>query len=238
MQDKDQFERELLKAALQRTKDCPSVNELEGSLEAESPSIAIHVASCSFCTAEMELLKAFHYPEVPASDEHAIRLITDRLRVPLPSPPKERETWWSRLSDGLRLRPAALVLAGVLVAIAVGLQLHHAAAPAISGSNDNGAEVLRSQSFAILAPQGDVRKAPDEVRWEAAPSAARYEVRLLEVDHNELWKGETTQTTLSLPANIRARMVPAKTLLFQVTAFTVDGRKVGESEVIRFRVLQ
>jgi hypothetical protein len=238
MQDRGQFERELFKSALQRTKDCPSVNELEGFLEAASPSIAIHVASCSFCAAEMELLKAFHSPEISASDEHAIRLITDRLSVPLPIPPKVRETWWRRLSGGFRLRPAALALAGALVAIAVGLQLHHAGAPAITGSNNNGAEVLRSQAFAILTPQGDITKAPDEVRWEAATSAARYEIRLLEVDHNELWKGSTTQTSISVPADVRVLMVPAKTLLWRVTAFNADGRKVGESEVIRFRVLQ
>ena len=64
----------------------------------------------------------------------------------------------------------------------------------------------------------------------------RYEARLLEVDGAEL--AETAENRIELPAAVRARVVPAKTLLCQVLAFDASGHRVGQSETVRFRLVQ
>jgi hypothetical protein len=90
----------------------------------------------------------------------------------------------------------------------------------------------------VIAPSGNLRRAPSEIRWQAAPNAVRYEARLLEVDGAELWKAETAENRIEFPAAVRARVVPAKTLLCQVSAFDASGHRVAQSEAVRFRLLQ
>ena len=248
MPHNDRSERELFKSALQRTKECPPVEALQGALDGSNPNIAAHAESCAFCATELEMLKVFHAAEVPEGDARAVQLITERLRADAaPVRPRrvveEREPWWrplfgGSLFGGSWLRPAALATAGALVILAIGLQWQRNTPPSIDGGRGTGSEVARSQALAILAPLGDLQEAPGEVRWEAVPSAAKYEVRLLEVDHSAFWNAETGQTSIAIPAAVRARIVPAKTLLCQVTALDAAGRKVAESEVVRFRSLQ
>jgi hypothetical protein len=245
MPDNNQSERELYQTALQRTKDCPSIEEIERVLDGKDSQFAAHIEFCSFCAAELDVLKTFCVAEVLPEDEHAVQLIAGRLRdvkAVIPDRPSTgRDSWWrslfGNLFGGSWVVSASLATAAFLMLIAIGLQLRRGA-PSIDGGNGSGSEVQRSQGLAILAPKGDVQSAPVEVRWEAVPSAATYEVRLLEVDHHELWSARTAQISLPLPADARARMLPAKTLLFEVTAFDSAGRKVAGSEFVRFRVLQ
>ena len=136
------------------------------------------------------------------------------------------------------MRPAALAVAGALVVIAIGLQVRQSAPPAIDGARATGAQVFRSQALTILSPIGDLKDSPSEIRWEPVPTAATYQVRLMEVDQHEMWNAHTAQTSASLPDDLRTQIVPLKTLLLEVTAFDAKGRKVAQSEVIRLRVLQ
>jgi hypothetical protein len=126
----------------------------------------------------------------------------------------------------------------MLVLAAVGLQLRHIAPPELRHASGNQPDVFRSQSLAILAPAGDLQKAPEEVRWEPAPSAAAYRVRLMEVDGHELWGAQTVNTSVAFPPSVRALIVPAKTLLLAVTALDARGQKIAESDNTRFQVLQ
>jgi hypothetical protein len=99
-------------------------------------------------------------------------------------------------------------------------------------------EILRSSSIAILNPVGDLQEKPGEIRWEEAPNATRYQVRIMEVDRTELWTGETMGTRIEVPATVENLIVPFKTLLVQVGAFDATGAKIAESEPVRFRFLQ
>ena len=89
-----------------------------------------------------------------------------------------------------------------------------------------------------MSPIGDLREKPAEIRWEAAPNATRYRVRITEVDRTELWSQETTTPRVDLPTSVQDLIVPAKTLLIQIAAFEANGGKVAESETVRFRLLQ
>jgi hypothetical protein len=186
------------------------------------------------------MLQSFRLAEVPAEDAQAVSAITQRLkrrtardfqRIAAP-----RRSWWQ--FNPAWLQPAALAGAAALVVIAFVVQFHHAVPPALGTPGGAGPEVFRSQTLNVLSPSGDLQKPPEQARWEPAPSAATYRVRLLEVDGHELWSAQTANAAIAFPQSIRTYMLPAKTLLLVVTAFDSSGKTIAESESVRFRVLQ
>jgi hypothetical protein len=228
-------EREYLRSGLQRTKDCPSLEELERVLNGADPAAVAHVQSCPFCSSELQMLRSFTMADVPPEDASAVRQITERLaRRPIVVPMAETRLPWWRMG-GWWMRPV-LAFAAMLVVAGIGLQFFHTGPPPLR--TDTGGDVYRSRGVTVLSPSGDLTEAPKEVRWEAVPAAARYRVRLLEVDGNELWVGESSQASMALPDDVRARIVPAKTLSLVITALDAAGRNVAESANVRFRVLQ
>ena len=64
----------------------------------------------------------------------------------------------------------------------------------------------------------------------------RYRVKVTEVDGNELWSAETTAPRVDLPAAVQARILPGKTLYWEVAAFDSAGANIAVSERQSFRV--
>jgi hypothetical protein len=58
----------------------------------------------------------------------------------------------------------------------------------------------------------------------------------MEVDRRELWSTETAATDVDLPESVRALIVPAKTLQWQVTAYDASNSPIAESSLERFRL--
>jgi hypothetical protein len=250
MSEDRQPEQELFRAALGPGKSCPPVEELARLIDEPSgaglpPTLADHVQSCSYCRNELHLLQTFLSAETPEEDIEAVRFVTEQLRTrsaeifarPVVAP-AQPTSWWSTLFALPWLRPSAFTMAAVLIVVAIGFQLRFAGPPALRPLGGSGAEVLRSHTLDLLTPKGDLQQAPREIQWQPSPGAVKYEVRLLEVDRTEMWKTETAQTRVELPSPVQARIVPAKTILCEVAAFDAAGRKVAESELVRFRLLQ
>jgi hypothetical protein len=133
---------------------------------------------------------------------------------------------------------AAVAMAGVLIVVAVGLQWRRGSPPRLDAPNREEREILRSGTISVVSPVGDLKELPTRIQWQPAADAARYDVRLLEVDRSELWTTSTTAAEADIPPAIQSKIVPAKTLLIQVSAFDRADRKLAESESVRFRVLQ
>jgi hypothetical protein len=246
MPNKEPSEKQVLQSGLGPGDDCLPVEQLEKFvMEGSTPPapLAEHVKSCTYCRTQVQLLREFDAGTPREIETEAVRLITSRLRArsneifPASREPVEvREPWWRAFWRAPWLSPAALALAGILVAVALSLQMRNAP-PGLHPPNPDR-EVLRSNAISVIAPTGDIHQAPSEIRWQAAPNAVRYEARLLEVDGAELWIAETPENRIELPAAVRARVVPAKTLLCQVLAFDASGHRVAQSETVRFRLLQ
>jgi hypothetical protein len=236
----------ILQAALGPGGQCLPVEQLEkfvidGSIP--PAPLAAHVESCTYCQTQIQLLREFGVGTLHETEAQVVRLITSRLQArsneifrAAREPAEARDPWWRVFWRASWLSPPALALAGILVVVAVGLQMRNGPPGLRPPRPDN--EVLRSNAISVIAPSGDIPQAPGEIRWQAAPHAARYEARLLEVDGAELWKGETSETRIEFPAAVRARVVPAKTLLCQVSAFDASGHLVARSETVPFRLLQ
>ncbi len=243
-----QSERDLFRDALGPGPDCPPVQALErllnaGTQAAPPAALAQHVEACAHCRTELDLLRSFQSAEVRPDEERAVREVTERLR----SRSKEifggpvaptRQPWWKTWLSPRSYRTATLAFAAAVGILAVGMQLRHSGPPALGPVTGSGEEVLRSNAIAIVAPAGDLQKAPERIQWRAAAGAVKYVVRLLEVDRTEMWQAETVGNSIALPSGVQARIVPAKTILCQVRAFDASGRMVAESELVRFRLLQ
>jgi hypothetical protein len=235
---------ELYGAALGRTSDCPPLEELELLLDEAVPSpLKQHVNGCSHCQTELQMLRSFTAGDVAAHEQPAVDSIVARLQsrsAEITAPRHyvpECQSWWRQLLATRWLTPVAATAAVALVVAGVAVELRQGRQPLLDTAT-HGTEVLRSASISILSPSGDLQEAPSEIRWEAAPNAVRYRIRLMEVDRAELWSAETPTPRIDLPPGARSLIVPAKTLLIQVVAFDAAGAKIAESEAVRFRFLQ
>lgn len=230
------YENQAFRSALGPGPKCPPVEELAGLLSANPPAaLAQHVASCAHCKTEVHLLRMFESGDVHAAEAPAVRQVAERLRERSAEIFPQRQPWWSGLFAAPWLRPAAMVFAALLLVAGITLQFRHSGPPALHSPGD---DVMRSHQVTLLAPLGDVAKVPSDVQWQPVPGAVKYEIRLLEVDRTELWKAETADSRIDLPAAVQARIVPAKSLILQVRALDAAAHTVAESDMVRFRLLQ
>jgi hypothetical protein len=231
-------EEDWLKQALGPKKDCLSLEALEMCAGENAPvEFGRHLSSCAHCRAELALFRSFHEGPRDAAEIEATARIADRLHSPRSlqpeAAPSPRRSWWQVRWLG----PGAAAVAAALIIGAVGLEWRHRGAPPIDVST--GAEdTLRSGGITLISPRGDITEAPAQIQWQVVAGAARYEIKLLEVDHTVLWSGSTGDSRIEIPQTARSQIVPAKTLLLQVRAVDSAGRIVAESELSRFRLLQ
>lgn len=222
---------EALRVALGPGNDCPPLEEIDRT------QWAAHVKACPHCRTELDLMRTFLDGELRQQEAADVSVIVGRLRARSGEifPRPERAPRWRDFFAMPWLGPAALTAASLLVAVAVTMQLRDGAAPGLRPGYE-GREVLRASPLAVVSPVGDLEETPKEIQWSAASGAAKYVVRLLEVDGSELWKAETGGTRIELPAEVRARIVPAKTILCEVNAVDGAGRGIAASETVRFRL--
>lgn len=242
-------ETEILRTAFGPGKECLKLDQLALLADETAPpaSLAQHVKSCAYCQTELHLFRTFQ-AETEGVDEKSVHLVTQQLRTrqlqetsgAAMLPPRfaeERAPWWRSVFTVRWLVPASLALAALLLVAAGTIYFRQGKQPELQATN-RGPEVFRSASFAVVSPVGDLQKLPGEIRWEPVQQATKYQVRLLEVDRTEVWKAETTGDHIDLPAAVRARIVPAKTLFWEITAFNSSGNRIGETGLVRFRFSQ
>ena len=86
----------------------------------------------------------------------------------------------------------------------------------------------RSQGVELIAPKGDLPKAPERLRWAAVAGAAQYRVKILEVDRVVLWQGTATSLAVHVPAEIQSKVLPGKRLLWEVEALDAGGNVLAK----------
>jgi hypothetical protein len=247
MLNREPSEQNALLAALGPTPECPPLEELESFAAGEEPAATVlagHLRSCAYCKTELDLLQTFLAGQSSSSSQEvnkvaellrqrSRKIIREVLRTSAEPP------WWRAAFTVRRLAYASLAMAAVfLMTGAIVFFRSVTYRPQLEAANRGGQEVLRAGSFAVISPAGDLQTGPKEIRWERVPQAARYRVSLLEVDRSEMWRAETTEDHVELPASIQARIVPAKTLFLEVMALDSAGTKVGDTGLVRFRLLR
>lgn len=239
-------DREQLQKALGQTAACPEMEQLgryaDGAIEPlQKAGMEQHVAGCGYCQAELALLREFEAAEVRPEEQRPVAWIRARLQdraqeLQGGTRKPEARSWLEAIFATPMLGRAALVLGCLLILVSGSLYLRRGSAPVLNTGAGSGSEVMRSNDVAPIAPRGDLTVAPTSLEWQALPGAIRYQVQIMEVDRSELWKGETAATQIAFPDGVRARMAPAKSLLWQVIAFDAAGRRIGSSNPEKFRL--
>jgi hypothetical protein len=108
--------------------------------------------------------------------------------------------------------------------------------PELRANLGAGPAVYRSQQVEVVSPVGELAGAPNTLQWKSFPGAAEYKAELMEVDHAPLWSTKTNDTSFTIPSATRAKMLPGKPVLWQVTALDSQGRMLAVSQLQRFSV--
>ena len=236
--------RSTLNQALKAKAGCLTDGELEKLIE--NPLLTnSHLVECPRCQSELALLKSFESSEPLAGEGAAVSWISSRLEKNLnqiKNPGLSRAaapsamSWFSRLFERGSIRWLVPASAALLVAVTSFLWLHRSQEPQLRAEAGNGPVVFRSEEVATIAPTGELSQVPQELRWKPVASAAQYQASIMEVDEVPLWTGKTHDQFLTIPEIIRGKILPAKTVLWRVTALDNQGRVLAVSQMQRFSV--
>jgi len=240
-------DRDILKSTLAATPQCLAPEQLEALLDGKHSNP--HLAQCPRCQAELAMLKSFE-TGAPLPDEGAavawIGAHLDRQLDNIKSPSRGRlarpvnqsagpqGSWlaWMFGFGGMRwVLPAAAVAA---IAIASAVLLRPTKAPDLQANAGGQSPIYRSQEIQVIGPVGDLQQVPQELRWQQFAGAVAYRVVLMEIDRSQLWTSETKEMAAEIPIFARAKMLPGKPILWQVTALDSQARVLGTSQVQKF----
>lgn len=211
--------------ALAATPDCIDVERIGEPL---TDAQRAHVATCPRCEAELALFHSFLDDHASAEELAEGSRIAAELHRRLDG--AANVTAFEPRRRTARYGWAAA--AAVVLAIGAGFWME-TREPSLSPADPAG--IYRTVRLDAIAPTGDLAAAPPELRWKGVAGATGYAVELLEVDRTLVWKSETDQDHIALPAAVVARCLPGKTLLWRVEART-QSQVVASSGVQRFRV--
>lgn len=216
--------RELWREELAPTPDCIAIERLGDELTVAERE---HLSTCSRCQSEQALFQSFQ-DEASPDEIRDSQWIAAELQRRL-APPSNVKPFQPRFRAyrGLAAAAAAVVVFGT----AYWMENRE---PSLD-PNLGGGEVYRTSRLEAIAPIGDVSAPPTMLQWTAVPNATSYAVEVLEVDRTVLWRGETPQPNIAIPAEVVARFTPGKTLLWDVTA-REGANATASSGMQRFRV--
>jgi len=220
----------VLKRMLQATADCIPVERFgETRTAAESE----HVNRCTRCQTELALWQQFS-DAAPGPDEGAaVQWIVKELRRRHQTPAA------AAISAGIGPWRSWRLVSAIGATIALVLTVGYVTRdrePAVSGSG-GAMRNYRSAQLELRSPIGDQSAVPLQLEWMAFPGAVGYDVSILEVDRTVLWSGSATGSRLALPSSVRTRLVPGKTMLWEVAARDGSGKPVAVSGMRSFRVI-
>jgi hypothetical protein len=239
-------DRDILKSTFAATSDCLAPEQLEAFLDGKQSHP--HLAQCPRCQAELAMMKSFE-SGTPLPDEGAaVAWISSHLDRQLETikngrPRTSRSfvqnfepqgSWLAKIfgQGGWRwAMPATALIAAAIVTV---VMLRPPKEPDLQANAGRQPVIYRSQEVQVISPVGDVQQVPRVLQWQTFPGTGIYKVAVMEVDNSVLWTGETAETTVEIPASVRAKMLPGKPILWQVTAVDAQGRVLGTSQIQKF----
>lgn len=238
-------DRDILKSTLAATPECLAPEQLEALVDGRKTHP--HLAGCPRCQAELAMLKSFE-SGTPLPDEGAaVAWISSRLDRQLDSikhPIRSRaraavqtlepQSWLTRIFGQGGFRWALPITAVAAIAIVSALLLQPPKPPQLQANAGGKPAIYRSQEVTVVGPAGELQQVPQQLQWQAFSGAETYKVEITEIDQTRLWAVDTRETSVEIPASIRAKMLPGKPILWQVTAVDGQGRVLGTSQIQRF----
>jgi hypothetical protein len=149
---------------------------------------------------------------------------------------------WERLAHWMSdlfspRRRFAVAMAGVSLLLLITAGIYSRRGIETPLANPAQPAVWRSGQFAPLSPIGDITQMPASFRWESVPGAIKYVVQLSGVDGAELWHGESTDTTIVPPREIRNILMPGRAFHWKVDAQNAAGETIASTDSQTFHIV-
>lgn len=167
-----------------------------------------------------------------------IRTIKNNPELLITERAEERLPWFAAVKNELRafFTPRQLVFAG-LTALLV-LVVFLAIIPRNQGPAPNfyltDEETVRGSSITLISPVIDMNQIPSYFEWKNLGENVEYQVSIF--NHELLWKTTTKENRITLPEEVKARMVPGEKYSWQVKAFSPDGTLIAVSSKVQFKI--
>jgi hypothetical protein len=134
------------------------------------------------------------------------------------------------------LSPRQLALAGItafliLVIIFVFIPRNPSPTPSFFLSDE---ETVRGSSITLISPVIDMSQIPSSFEWKKLGEDIEYQVSIFNTEL--LWKTTTRENRITLPEEVRAKMVPGEKYSWQVKAFSSDGTLIAVSSRVQFKI--
>jgi hypothetical protein len=228
-------DRQVLRDALRAGPGCLNAAAFERALNQEE---AAHLAGCPRCQTQFAMYREYEAAEPAPGEGAAVQWIAAELkrRNLTAQAAAAAPGWWTRRTAVLGTRRFAGVLAALTIALGVSTFVLDRRTGITLPEGAGSDVVYRSDNLELVAPSGDLNSIGSEFRWKPLARAARYDVEVLEVDRTVLWQSEAQTGGIAVPAAVRARALPGKTLLWRVTAKDSANRVIAESPLVSFRV--
>jgi hypothetical protein len=205
---------------------------LERFAERLSPAERDHIAGCVRCQKEAALWSSLNDPATDRGDDSDVQWIVSELKRRNASPsevvPAAGVVRWRSW------RPLLAIASALAIAVALGYAIRDRE-PQVTGTDRP--QIYRGAQVRLSAPLGDQPEVPRQFEWIAVDGAAKYDIVVAEVDRTELWSGSTNEARYEMPSSVTSRLVPGKTVLWQVIASDWSGRRLASSGWEAFRVV-
>ncbi|MBC7361816.1 MAG: zf-HC2 domain-containing protein [Candidatus Aminicenantes bacterium] len=194
--------------------------------ERDKEAFEEHYFNCSSCFEKLQERDVI----IRTIKNHPELLITEKTeaRVPLLATLKKEVRAF--------FTPRQLVLAGltallVLVVIFVIVPRNQAPAPNFFLTDE---ETVRGSSITLISPVIDMNQIPSSFEWKKLGENIEYQVSIF--NHQLLWKATTKENRITLPEEVKAKMVPGEKYSWQVKAFSPDGTLIAVSSRVQFKI--
>jgi hypothetical protein len=103
-------------------------------------------------------------------------------------------------------------------------------------AREPAAPASAAPAIEVVTPSGTVNALPSSCRWKPIAGARLYQITVLDSAGNALGASYTNRSSAELSPDLRRRLQPGGTYLWQVVATGADGKVVGSSQLTRFRI--
>lgn len=188
--------------------------------EAEIREFEEHYFNCPACFAQLQKREALVGAVVRKKDD-------------LLAPDAAAPSLGGRIRAAFAFRPwrAAAATAGLVLLIAAGL-LVLGRGP--RGGPAAGGEIVRGASLVALEPAGGLKAAPAALAWKPTAPGREYQVEISGPDVS--WTSPATETGVAVPEDVRVKLRPGVTYMWQVKAYAPDGTLMERSLKTTFTI--
>ena len=141
--------------------------------------------------------------------------------------------WYQKALAALAPRQWALAgaAAAILVAVLVIAPLLRNGSPQFTLGE---ADTVRGSSLTLISPVIDINSVPAYFEWRKLGDDVEYQVSIY--NSTLLWKTTTAEGRVSLPDDIKARMIAGHRYSWQVKAFSKTGTLIAVSSRVQFTI--